>query len=521
MASPARPAAASVSGAFGLSPDPKRCSFDQALRHKENRLLMSFVNYHEHEKVSKEIVTDAIESCMKKQADNLLNSLEVISGRLSQLELYCYKLERSIGELRSDVMDYHNEANLNFQCLDKQVKEVQKSVQVVQERQELAETQKEMTKLQIVHEDSAQKSERSSPSVFINRENEIALVPLHQVNSVQSPAVQFQSCSGLILQQLVPVQDQQRSNQTAMYCMRGRSHLEHRQAQMFQAAAQPVQTHTTRKTQAHTVLEVPQVTTRQTPEFYAQPQHQWQHQTGQQLQSQARQPQPQVVQQQQQYSNIQQGPSQMVQPQTSSPHAHSTPQITLVYPPYGAHQSACGNAEARTGSIVLPPSYSTISSSQRKHHEAAPIYVQSNTVSVPLTEQHQQFHSLGNGSFVPQPSKVSPCGVASYTVQGNAQAYSPAYGSPSSNPATIVAVLNQQAHCSAPMVLHHLGPSQSVQNHPIGIADKVARMGYPKDQVVDGLALRMVDAGQPAECNTLHDRLSSVTHAVAPQAWSG
>jgi hypothetical protein len=46
-------------------------------------------------------------------------------------------------------------------------------------------------------------------------------------------------------------------------------------------------------------------------------------------------------------------------------------------------------------------------------------------------------------------------------------------------------------------------------------------MGYPKDQVVDGLALRMVDAGQPAECNTLHDRLSSVTHAVAPQAWSG
>ena len=91
---------------------------------QENRLLMSFVNFHEQEKISKEIVTDAIETCMKKQADNLLNSLEVISGRLSQLELYCYKLERSIGELRSDVMDYHSEANLNFQCLEKQVKEV-------------------------------------------------------------------------------------------------------------------------------------------------------------------------------------------------------------------------------------------------------------------------------------------------------------------------------------------------------------------------------------------------------------
>ncbi|XP_066367010.1 uncharacterized protein [Miscanthus floridulus] len=519
MASPARPAAASVSGAFGLSLDPKRCSFDQALRQKdfqENRLLMSFVNFHEQEKISKEkIVTDAIESCMKKQADNLLNSLEVISGRLSQLELYCYKLERSIGELRSDVMDYHNEANLNFQCLEKQVKEVQKSVQVVQEKQEFAETQKEMSKLQI-HEDSAQKSEGTAPSVFMTRENEVALVPLHQVNAVQSPAVQFQSCSGLILQQLVPVQDHQRSNQTAVYCMRGQSHPEHRQAQMFQAAAQSVQTHT-RKTQPHTVVEVPQVSS-QAPEFYPQPQHQWQHQTGQQVQSQARQPQPQVVQQQQ-YSNIQQGPAQMIQLQTSSPHAHSTPQVTLVYPPYGAHQSACGNAEARTGGMVVPPSYSTISSSQQKHHEAAPIYVQSNTVSVPLAEQHQQLHSLNNGSFVPQPSKVNPCGVASYAVQGNAQTYSPAYGSPSSNPATIVAVLNQQAHCSAPMVLHHLGP-QSVQNHPVDIAEKVARMGYSKDQA-EGLALRMVAAGQPAEYNHLHDRLSSVGHGVAPHAWSG
>ncbi|RCV16557.1 hypothetical protein SEVIR_3G150000v4 [Setaria viridis] len=526
MASPARPAAASVSGAFGLSPDPKRCSFDQALRQKdfqENRLLMSFVNFHEQEKISKEIVTEAIENCMKKQADNLLNSLEVISGRLSQLELYCYKLERSIGELRSDVMDYHSEASLNYRCLEKHVKEVQQSVQVLQEKQELAETPKEMSKLQIVHEDSAQKSEGTAPSVFMARENELALVPLHQVNAVQSPAMQFRSCNGVILQQLVPVslstqQDPQRSNQTTMYCMQGQSHLEHRQAQPFQAAAQSVQP-LTQKPQPQTVVEVPQVTS-QAQEFYLQPQQQWPHQTGQQVQPQARQPQPQVVQHQQ-YSNIQQVPAQMVQQQMSSPQAHSAPQVTLVYPPYGPHQPACANAGARTGGMVVQPSYSTISSSQRKHHEVAPIYVQSNTVSVPSAErrqQPQQLHSLGNGSFVPQPSKVGPCGVAPYTVQGSAQTYNTAYGSPSSNPATIVAVLNQQAHGNAPMVLHHLGP-QSVQNHP-DVAEKVARMGYSNDQV-EGIALRMVAAGQPAEYNPLHDRLSSVSHGVAPQAWSG
>lgn len=397
-------------------------------------------------------------------------------------------------------------------------------MQVLQEKQELAETQREMSKLQIVHEDSAQKSEGTAPSVFMARENDLALVPLHQVNAVQSPATQFQSCNGFILQQLVPVslstqQDQQRSNQTTMYCMQGQNHLDHRQAQPFQAATRSVQSHT-QKPQPQTVVEVPQVTS-QAPEIYLQPQQQWPHQTGQQVQSQARQPQPQVVQQHQQYSNIQQVTAQMVQLQTSSPQAHSTPQVTLVYPPYGPHQPACANTEARTGGMVVQPSYSTISSSQRKHHEVAPIYVQSNTVSVPGADQRQQpqqLHSLGNGSFVPQPSKLGPCGVAPYTIHGSSQTYNTAYGSPSSNPATIVAVLNQQAHGSAPMVLHHLGP-QSVQNH-LDIAEKAARMGHAKDQV-DGIALRMVAAGHPAEYNPMHDRMSSVSHGVAAQTWSG
>ncbi|XP_062232131.1 uncharacterized protein LOC133929407 isoform X2 [Phragmites australis] len=525
MASPARPAAASVSGAFGLPPDPKRCSFDQALRREdfqENRYLMSSVNFHEQEKISKKIVTEAIEDCMKKQADNLLQSLDVISGRLSQLELYCYKLERSIGELRSDVMDYHSEANHNFCCLEKHVKEVQKSVQVLQDKQEVAETQKELSKLQIVYEDSAQKSEGTAPSILMTRENELALVPLHQVNAVQSPAMQFQSCNGLILQQLVPVslstqQDQQRSNQTTMYCMQGQSHLEHRHAQPLQAAAQSVQPHT-QNPQPQTVVEVPQITS-QTSEFYLQPQQQWPHQTAQQVQTQARQPQPQVVQQvhQQQYNNIQQVPAHVVQLQTSSPQAHSAPQVTLVYPPYEPHQPA--NTEARTRGMVVQPSYSTISSAQRNHHEVAPIYVQSNVISVPLAEQPQQLHLLGNGSFGPQPCKVGPCGISAYTVQGSAQTYNTAYGSPSSNPATVVAILNQQAHASAPTVLHHLAP-QALQNCSVDMVEKAAQMGYSKDQV-DNMVLRMATAGHPVEFNPMHDMLSSVSNAVTPQAWSG
>ncbi|KAL6848660.1 hypothetical protein ACP4OV_021243 [Aristida adscensionis] len=527
MASPARPAAASVSGAFGLSPDPKRCSFDQALRREsfqDNRLLMSFIKMHEQEKISKEIVTEAIENCMKKQADNLLQSLEVISGRLSQLELYCYKLERSIGELRSDVMDYHAEANGNFQCLEKNVKQVQKSVQILQDKQELAESQRELSKLQIVHEDSAQRSEGTAPSILMTRENDLALVPLHQVNAAPSPAMQFQSCNGVILQQLVPVslstqQDQQRSNQATMYCVQSQGPVEHRQAHPLQPAAQAVQPRT-QHPQARSLVEVPQMTS-QAPEFYLPPQQQWPHQMGQQVQSQTRQPQAQVVQQQQ-YNNIQQVPAQVVQLQTSSPQAHSAPQVTVLYPPYGPQQPACANTEGRTRGMVVQPSYSTISSSQRKHHEVTPIYVQSSAISVPLADQQQQpqhLSTLGNGSFAPQPSKSGLCGIASYAVQGNAQTYNSAYGSPSSNPATVVALLNQQAQASAPMMLHHLGP-QPVQNHRVDMVEKAARMGYSNDQV-ESIGIRMGAAGKPVDFNTMHDRLSSVSHAMAPQTWSG
>lgn len=72
----------------------------------------------------KDAVMAAVEECMRKQADALLHSLDGIGGRLSQLELYCYKLERSIGELRSDVMDYHGESTANFRCIDKNIRQV-------------------------------------------------------------------------------------------------------------------------------------------------------------------------------------------------------------------------------------------------------------------------------------------------------------------------------------------------------------------------------------------------------------
>jgi hypothetical protein len=99
---------------------------------QDKRLVRTFVNVYgqppqpqqQEACYPKEAVMAAVEECMRKQAEGLLHSLEGIGGRLSQLELYCYKLERSIGELRSDVMDYHSEGTVNFRCLDKNIRQV-------------------------------------------------------------------------------------------------------------------------------------------------------------------------------------------------------------------------------------------------------------------------------------------------------------------------------------------------------------------------------------------------------------
>ncbi|KAL7185539.1 hypothetical protein ACSBR2_027477 [Camellia fascicularis] len=58
-----------------------------------------------------------VEKTMKKYADNLMCFLEGISSRLSQLELYCYNLDKSIGEIRFDLVHDHGEADSKLKSL--------------------------------------------------------------------------------------------------------------------------------------------------------------------------------------------------------------------------------------------------------------------------------------------------------------------------------------------------------------------------------------------------------------------
>ncbi|KAL5082222.1 hypothetical protein RYX36_010643, partial [Vicia faba] len=65
-----------------------------------------------------------MENSMKKHADNLMCFFEEIRYRLSQLELYCYNLDKSIGEIRSDLNRDHKEQDSKLKSLEKHLQEV-------------------------------------------------------------------------------------------------------------------------------------------------------------------------------------------------------------------------------------------------------------------------------------------------------------------------------------------------------------------------------------------------------------
>lgn len=474
----------------------------------------------------------AVEECMKKQADGLLHSLEGIGGRLSQLELYCYKLERSIGELRSDVMDYHSEATVNFRCLDKNIRQVQKAVQMLQDKHEFADTAQQLAKLQMAHEFPARTNGATALPMLAARENdhstqvakhEVSFVPIHQVNTMQSPAMPTQSSNGYVLQQLVPVSlstqhEQQHPNQAAVYYMQSQNHVkctENKPSESFVQVMQPQ----AQNPEARVAVELPQKSSQATELYPPQQQHMLPT-PAQHLESQAWRSQPPVAQQQQ-YS-VQQVQPQIVQQKTSSPHSQSAPQVTLMYPPYCSQKPANATTEPLPRSLIVQSPYS---SPQQKHHEVTPsFYGQGNTILLPTAEhniQHQQPQQLqphSQGSCPPQPSKPSHCSVASYAVQGSGRAYNTTYKNPAECPATVVAVLPQHP-ATAPMAFHHLG-SQVMHNHPFGnMFETGSVVGYPQDRV-GSMTLPVVSAARPADSGVIADKLNAGSNVTSPRDWS-
>ncbi|KAL8228539.1 hypothetical protein R6Q57_016123 [Mikania cordata] len=151
---------------------------------------------------NQEVIIMAVERSMKKHTDNVMRFLEGLSSRLSQLELYCYNLDKSIGEMRSDLTRDHGESDAKLKFLEKHIQEVHRSVQILRDKQELADTQKELAKLQLAQKESSlqQNEEGSSASDAIKKESspdshgqQLALVPAPQPQRAPEPVAQPQA----------------------------------------------------------------------------------------------------------------------------------------------------------------------------------------------------------------------------------------------------------------------------------------------------------------------------------------
>ncbi|XP_047315713.1 formin-like protein 7 [Impatiens glandulifera] len=153
-------------------------------------------------------VISVVEKTMKKHSDNLMRFLEGLSSRLSQLELYCYNLDKSISEMRSDLNRDHGEQDSKLKSLEKHLQEVHRSVQILRDKQELAETQKELAKLQHAQKEStstshshqieeraaAPSSEAKKPEgpSDVHQGQQLALALPHQVSPITRPVEQQQ-----------------------------------------------------------------------------------------------------------------------------------------------------------------------------------------------------------------------------------------------------------------------------------------------------------------------------------------
>ncbi|GJM93096.1 hypothetical protein PR202_ga09622 [Eleusine coracana subsp. coracana] len=543
-------------------PDPADRDFH------DSRLGRPHVKVYEQESYGKEDVLSAVEKCMKKYADNLLWSLEGITSRLSQLEIYCYKLERSIGELRGDVL--RDDTDQRLKSLEKHLHEVHRSIQILRDKQELAETQKELAKFQVTQDTSKKKEDVPTPSFSEPKKLEenpdtsgqqLALVLPHQVNSASlaprasEPVQQYkdQPVQQPASSSIVPQQDRYVLSQAIVYYpQRQAPGVQDTQGQQVQPEVQYMPARPpAQDVPVHASPQQPQAANQTQSHNYPPYQQQWHQQSSQptpapvaQSQQTYSQPFPPPTQQPQgpqpQLTNVQQFPSHPVQkaqsiaqqyppppvqsqqsspqlpPQTMQPQhppvqTQMRPQTPPNYPHYPPHQPLNPTPEPLPSNVALQGQYSTVASSGGNRSEVPYSYGGPGIPpSQPPPQHNMQRHPLppSQGSFgPPPPSKGSYAGPQQYAPHGNPQGYNTGYGYPPSGASAV------------PPAQMPSGGSHMMRGHPHGeVIEKAIMMGYPRDQVLNVIQ-RMTESGQPMDFNTLLDRLNEAGSGAPPRAW--
>ncbi|XVF01993.1 hypothetical protein REPUB_Repub04eG0137900 [Reevesia pubescens] len=461
-------------------------------------------------------MTATVEKTMKKYADNLMRFLEGISSRLSQLELYCYNLDKSIGEMRSDLVRDHGDADSKLKFIEKHLQEVHRSVQILRDKQELAETQKELAKLQLAQKESSSSShsqsteERASPPASDSKRTDhtseiqnqqLALALPHQVAPPQQSVVPHsQAPPQNLTQQSYYIPSNQLSNPQA-----------HAPVPVPAPAPPPLPAPApTQHPQSQYLPSDPQSQYR-TPQI-----QDISRMPSQPTQSQVNQVQPVQSFPQYQQQWPQQLPQQVPQQQQSSMQPQMRPPSTPAYPPYPPQSTNPSPPEALPNSLPMQVPYSGV---------PQPVSSRGDTISygygVPGRTAPQQPPQQIKGTFgsqqadgymAPGSHPQLPPGSAymMYDSEGGRTHHPPQqpHFSQGGYPPANASVQTPQPGTGPNVMIRNTSHSQFVRNHPYGdLIEKLVSMGFRGDHVASVIQ-RMEESGQPVDFNAVLDRLN-------------
>lgn len=455
--------------------------------------------------LSQEVIA-TVEKSMKKYADNLMRFLEGISSRLSQLELYCYNLDKSIGEMRSDLVRDHGEADSKLKSLEKHLQEVHRSVQILRDKQELAETQKELAKLQLAQKESSSSSHSQSS------DEKASAGAADSIKADNTPDAHNQQLALALPHQVVPQQQA-----VAPPSQVPPQSLPQQQTYYLSSTPLPNPTAQTQHPQSQ---YPPSDSQYRTPQMQDMSRVAPQPAQSQMNQTQPVQPFPQYQQQWAQQSP--QPPQQpLMQPQMR-------PSSASVYPSYPPSQPTNPNPpEALPNSMPMQVSFPGIPQPVSSRADSIPYGYGGAARTVPQQPPQQIKGNFGaqpgDGYAAAGPQPTLPPGTAYVVYDSEGRAHhppQPPHYTQGGYPPTSVSLQNpQQPTTGSNLMVRNPSHSQFFRNHPYGeVIEKLASMGFRGDHVASVIQ-RMEESGQPVDCNTVLDRLNVHSSGGSQRGW--
>ncbi|XP_044466588.1 myosin tail region-interacting protein MTI1-like [Mangifera indica] len=134
-------------------------------------------------------IVSEIDRTMKKYVDNMLQVLESVSARITQLETRTHNLENSIDDLKLSLGKNHGITDGKMRLMENILREVQSGVLLLKDKQEMVEAQLQLSKLQVSKVDQQQLESQSSG--YVDTVQQAASAPLQSHLLPPPPPITF------------------------------------------------------------------------------------------------------------------------------------------------------------------------------------------------------------------------------------------------------------------------------------------------------------------------------------------